>query len=408
MKINTRHIALIAALLLIADRGLAGTGAVSAVAATVPPAVIASPAPTAGNSYTDGTDGGHAIHADGVRDYYSNVTVSKTGNAELCADLSGENAAVLAENGAELELREVSVTGDGTHADAVFSLGEGTTVHIANSTVKTFGGFSAGLTSADGGELNAYNLVVRTAGVDSPAIRSGGSIHVSGGTYDVTGAGSPAIHASADAVISNAELSAAAAQAVVMDGSAAVTLENVSLKANHTDSAEDDGGSARYQAVLIQQPAPDGGEEAVTFTMRGGSLTNLHGDVFLVSGASAVINLTGAAIVNDDPEGVFLRVAAGKNGSHTELYTASQTIEGDVLTDERSTLAIHLWDGSSLTGAVNPTDEGEVSVELTDGATWTLTGDSHIKSLTCQANSIRLNGFTLFIDGEVYAKGIAR
>ena len=58
MKLRKKHLALLAALLLLAERGFLNESPVTASAATVPPTVIASPAPTAGNSYTDSTDGG--------------------------------------------------------------------------------------------------------------------------------------------------------------------------------------------------------------------------------------------------------------------------------------------------------------------------------------------------------------
>ena len=46
-------------------------------------------------------------------------------------------------------------------------------------------------------------------------------------------------------------------------------------------------------------------------------------------------------------------------------------------------------------------------VELTEGATWTLTADSYISSLTCDADSIDLNGYTLYVNGEAYEAGTA-
>ena len=60
-----------------------------------------------------------------------------------------------------------------------------------------------------------------------------------------------------------------------------------------------------------------------------------------------------------------------------------------------------------LIRAVNPADAGAVSVELTDGAVWSLTGDSYIDSLRCEAGSIRLNGHTLTVGGEAYVEGTA-
>lgn len=403
MKLNPKRLALIAALLLLTDRGLTGcTAAQAAVSAPAALAAPASPSPTAGSSYTDHSDGGHAIAVNGEEAYYSNVTITKTGDAG--ADTGGRNAAVLAENGAALTLREVSVTTGGTHADAVFALGEGTAVRIADSAIVTTGSGSAGLTAAGGAALNADNLVVHTTGDSSPAIASGlgGTVNVTGGTYDTAGAGSPAVFAAADITVSGAELSANAAQGVVVEGGHAVTLENVTLTAADAGTG---GGNARRQAVLLSGAASDEADESAAFTMRGGSVTNLNGDVFLVSGGSAVIQLTAADIMNDDPDGAFLRVIAdgeSEHGSRAELYTAVQKLYGDLLVDGRSSLALHLWDGSVLTGAVNPDAAGAVSVELTDGARWVLTGDSFIRSLRCDPGSIDLNGFTLTVGGEVY------
>ena len=416
MKLNTKRFALIAALLLLADRSLTGCTA-AREAVSVPAAyALATPSPTAGNSYTDSSDGGHAILADGETAFYSNITVTKTGEAAGDkADFYGENAAVFAANGAELHLRAISVTTDGTHANAVFSYGEGTIVNIADSTISTSADCSGGLMTTGGGTMNADNVVVHTAGRSSAAIRSdrgGGIVNVTGGTFDTAGVGSPAIYSTADITVSDAELSAAASQGVVVEGKNAVTLNNVSLTASNTQ--KNSGKSPWYQAVMLYQSmSGDAGEGTAAFTARGGSITNLKGDIFFVTNTSAVINLTSTRIVNDDPDGVFLRAAAAgwgrenANGGHVELYTAAQVLDGDLLVDGLSALNLHLWDGSVLTGAVNPADEGEVYVELTDGAKWVLTGDSHIKSLKCEAGSIDLNGFTLTVDGEVYAEGTA-
>ena len=77
-------------------------------------------------------DGGHAIVADGETLSYANVRVDKTGEADGDeADFYGENAAVYAANGGTLTLKDMVVKTDGTHANAVFSYGEGTTVKRA-------------------------------------------------------------------------------------------------------------------------------------------------------------------------------------------------------------------------------------------------------------------------------------
>ena len=146
--------------------------------------------------------------------------------------------------------------------------------------------------------------------------------------------------------------------------------------------------------------------------MNGGTLTNLNGDIFFVNNTTATIDLTGAAIVNEDEDGVFLRAAAagwgseGSNGGHVTMTAAQQTIDGDMIVDEVSSLNLYLTESSSYTGAIN-TDgaAGDVYVEIEDGSTWTLTGDSYITSLTCGAGSINLNGYKLYVNGEEYVEG---
>ena len=88
------------------------------------------------------------------------------------------------------------------------------------------------------------------------------------------------------------------------------------------------------------------------------------------------------------------------------MTAAQQTIDGDMIVDEVSSLNLYLTESSSYTGAIN-TDgaAGDVYVEIEDGSTWTLTGDSYITSLTCGAGSINLNGYKLYVNGEEYVEG---
>ena len=51
--------------------------------------------------------------------------------------------------------------------------------------------------------------------------------------------------------------------------------------------------------------------------------------------------------------------------------------------------------------------EGDVYVEISGGSKWVLTGDAYVKSLTCDADSIDLNGHTLYVDGQAYEAGTA-
>ena len=363
------------------------------------------------------TDEEHAITADGEEASYSNIAVVKTGDAEGDeADFYGANAAIFATNGGSLTLSEITVNTDGKHANGVFSYGEGTTVNISDSVIETTGNCSGGLMTTGGGTMNASNLLIHTTGNSSAAIRSdrgGGTVNVTGGSYTTEGTGSPVIYSTADITVSDAEMESTASQGVVVEGQNSVTLNNVNLTANNV--TKNSNKSEWYQAVMIYQSmSGDADEGLASFAMNGGTLTNLNGDIFFVNNTTATIDLTGATIVNEDSEGVFLRAAAagwgsdGSNGGHVTMNATSQNIEGDMIVDEISSLNLYLKDSSSFSGAINSDGaSGDVYVEIEDGSTWTLTGDSYITSLTCSAGSINLNGHKLYVNGEEYAEGTA-
>lgn len=367
-------------------------------------------------------DGAHAITADGETADYSAVEVIKTGEADGDeADFYGENSAVFATNGATLTLSDIKVTTDGTHANAVFSYGEGTTVNVSDSEIETSGNCSGGIMTTGSGTMNAENLTIHTTGNSSAAIRSdrgGGTVNVTGGSYSTDGTGSPAIYSTADITVNDAELSSTASQGVVVEGQNSVTLNNVNLAADNNTKNSDK--SDYYQAVMIYQSmSGDADEGTAEFTMNGGTLTNANGDIFFVNNTVATINLKDAQITNNG-DGVFLRAAAagwgneGSNGGHVTLNASSQEIDGDMLIDDISSLNLYLSDGSEFNGAITTADPsgakentGDVYVELSGGSKWILSADSYITSLTCEADSIDLNGNRLYVNGEEYAEGTA-
>lgn len=359
-------------------------------------------------------DGGHAITADGENASYDHVKVTKTGEAEGDeADFYGDNSAVFATNGGSLTLSNMDVKTDGTHANAVFCYGEGTRIDISDSVIETSGNCSGGIMTTGGGTMNAADLDIHTTGNSSAAIRSdrgGGTVTVKGGSYITEGTGSPAIYSTADITVSDAELVSTASQGIVVEGKNSVELDNVNVTADNNKKNSDK--SEYYQAVMIYQSmSGDADQGTAEFTMNGGKLTNKNGDIFFVNNTSADINLKEADILNEG-DGVFLRAAAagwgreGSNGGHVTLTADDQTIDGDMLVDDISTLNLYLKEGSSLNGAINPEgSSGQVYVELTGGSKWTLTGDSHITSLTCDADSVDLNGYTLYIGNDTYEEG---
>lgn len=368
-------------------------------------------------NYDDSSDGGHAIVADGETAEYSNIAVTKTGEADGDeADFYGENAAIFATNGATLTLGEITVDTDGTHANGVFSYGEGTTVNISDSYIYTKNNCSGGLMTTGGGTMNATNLTILTDGNSSAAIRSdrgGGTVNVTKGSYTTNGKGSPVIYSTADITVNDATLTSTASQGVVVEGQNSVTLNNVTLTSDNNTKNSDK--SDYYQAVMIYQSmSGDADEGTASFTMNGGSLTNKNGDIFFVNNTVATIDLDNVDITNEDENGIFLRAEAagwgseGSNGGNVTMNAKNQVIDGDIIVDDVSTLNLYLTESSTFNGSINNSgDAGDVYVELSEDAVWKLTGDSYISSLTCDADSIDLNGYKLYVDGKEYTSGTA-
>lgn len=371
---------------------------------------------TINETLTNSVDGEHAISVSSDTKNYSNTKVVKTGDSDSGdeADFYGDNAAIFATDGATLDLSEMVIDTNGTHANAVFSYGEGTTVNISDSYIKTTGNCSGGLMTTGGGTMNATNLTIETSGNSSAAIRSdrgGGNVNVDGGYYSTSGKGSPVIYSTANITVSNAELTSTASEGVVVEGKNSVTLKNVTLNADH--NAHNSDKSDNFNAVMIYQSmSGDAAQGTSSFTMEGGTLTNANGDIFFVNNTATDITLKNATIINNDSDGVFLRAVAagwgnsGSNGGQVNLNASSQTINGDMIVDDISVLNLYLKDGSSFNGAINSDGQaGDVYVELSGGSKWTLTTDSYITSLTCDADSIDLNGHTLYVNGVAYTAG---
>ena len=361
-------------------------------------------------------DGAHVITADGEEASYADTAIVKTGDSDLGdeADFYGDNAAVFATNGASLTLNGLVVDTNGTHANGVFSYGEGTTVDISDSYIATSGNCSGGLMTTGGGTMNAQNLTIETSGNSSAAIRSdrgGGTVTVDGGTYTTSGVGSPVVYSTADITVSNAVMESTASQGIVVEGKNSVTLNNVELTADNNQ--KNGNHSSYYQAVMIYQSmSGDAAEGTSSFAMNGGKLVNQNGDVFFITNTSTTIDLNSAEIVNQDDEGIFLRAAAagwgneGSNGGHINLTAEDQEIKGDMVVDDVSELNLYLKGSSTFTGAINPEGAaGSVYVEIEDGSKWVLTGDSYVTGLTCGSDAIDLNGYTLHVGDTTYEAG---
>ena len=364
----------------------------------------------------------NAISVSGnVTSILENISVNKTGDSDGGDNTSfyGTNSAIIAKDGANVTIKNATITTDAKGANGVFSYGgsattnnsnsDGTTINISNSTITTSKDNSGGIMTTGGGIMNATNLTITTAGTSSAAIRSdrgGGTVTVDKGTYKTTGKGSPAIYSTVDITVKNATLISTASEGVVIEGKNSVTLENVNL----TDTNDTlNGQSATYKNIfLYQSMSGDAATGIAIFTSKDSTITTNKGDSFYVTNTTATINLENNKIINNDSTGNFLRIQkdswgkSGSNGGTVTLNMTNQDVNGNIVVDSTSKLTMNLTNGSSFKGMINNSNYGEVTLTLDESSSITLTGNTYVKSFSnadSTNSNINLNGYKLYVNG---------
>lgn len=367
-----------------------------------------------GETYSSTGDDENALRVDGVAASLMDVTIEKNGgdssNTEN-GDFYGQNAGLLALNGAQVTIEDATVTTNAVNGNGVFSYGEGTVVTISDSTIRTTKNNSGGIQTTGGGTMIASNLDVETQGNSAAAIRSdrgGGTVEVDGGSYVTNGTGSPAVYCTADISVANADLKANASEGVVVEGKNSVSLKDCDVTSDMDNTYNGDSDENIHCIMIYQSMSGDAAVGEASFSAEGGSITALAGDMFYITNTDCEISLKDVAftLAND----VFLRVEGnsssrgwgteGANGGDVVLTADAQNFTGNILVDEISSLKLTMKNATTYKGAINPDGEaGTVNVTLDEDSTWTLTADSYVTSFDGDTDNIVANGYHLYVNG---------
>ncbi len=371
---------------------------------------ITSDANESGGTYSSTTGGENALIVNGAIATISSATFDKTGDSsDENSDFYGTNAGAIAIDGT-LNIDNSKIRTNGLHANAIFAYGNGK-VNISNSTINTSNNNSGGIMVTGGGTLAATNLNVTTEGNSSAAIRSdrgGGTLTVEGGTYTANGIGSPAIYSTANISVKNATLVATQSEGAIVEGKNTIKLENTNLTDSNTQL---NGQSKTYKNIfLYQSMSGDADEGTAEFSSKDSTITTNNGDVFFITNTTANIDLENTKFVTNS-DGVFLRIEAsswgnsGSNGGNVTLNAKNQTIEGNIVTDDISTLSMNLYNGSTYTGIINGDNSAkQISITLDKNSSMILNGDTYVYSLEDADESysnITSNGYNLYVNGKV-------
>ena len=379
-------------------------------------------------SYSSTGDDENALRVDGATVTLDSLTVDKSAGSSSNTedgDFYGQNAALLATNGANVTIKNATVNSSAQNGNGIFSYGTGTTVNVSDSTITTTADNSGGIQTTGGGTTNATNLTVNTSGNSAAAIRSdrgGGTVVVDKGTYTSNGYNSPAVYSTADVTVSNATLTANNSESLVIEGKNSIKLNNCDVSGNMSSTEGSSSDENVHNVMIYQSMSGDAEVGTSEFDMTGGSLTGNNGDMFYITNTHSIINLSNVDITNKDADAYLMRVTgnsaargwgkAGANGAQVEFTASNQTLNGDIAVDTVSTLNMTLTDSSDFAGTINIIDNAQngtavdnnAVVTIDSDSTWTLTGDCTVTSLE-NNGTINFNGHTITLaDGTVLSK----
>lgn len=375
--------------------------------------------------YSSTGDDENALRVSNAKVTLTGIKVDKTAGATSNTedgDFYGMNAGLLATDGATVTIKDATVNTSAQNGNGIFSYGQGTTVNVADTKITTTADNSGGIQTTGGATMNATNLTVETAGNSAAAVRSdrgGGRVVVDGGTYTSKGYNSPAIYSTANITAKNGTFTAQNSEALVIEGQNSITLENATVEGNMSDTKGSSSDTNVHNVMIYQSMSGDAEVGKAAFTMTNGNLISNNGDLIYVTNTHADINLTNVTIKNLDTEGRLLAVlgndashgwgTAGVNGANVTMTTQNQTLEGAIEVDTISTLNLTLGKGTNFTGTIKIVDNADGGTAVADnavvtveeGATWNLTGDVTLTSLT-NKGTINFNGHTITLaDGTV-------
>ena len=326
----------------------------------------------------------------------------KTGNTtnDDNSNFRGQNAVVLGIEGSQTNIKDSNITSNSIGSNAVFATGEGSIINVENTNIHTKGDSSRGLDATYKGTVNGKNLTITTEGAHSATLatdRGEGTITAEAAKLTTSGTGSPVIYSTGNITANNVNGVANKSEIGVVEGKNSITLTNSNVTGYH------DNGFMLYQSF-----SGDAESGIARLKAENNTLTTHGTGAFIyVNNTTAEADLTGNTILMPNTT-TLVKAAAdsrwgkdGENGGHLTLRASNQELSGNIVADSISTIAIDMANGSSLVGAINTDNTAkEITVKLSKDSTWTLTGDSYVKSLNNEdttSSNIHLNGYKLVV-----------
>ncbi len=334
-----------------------------------------------------------------------NSVFDKTGNttSDDNSNFRGQNAVILAIDGSQINIKGSNITSSSNGSNAVFATGEGSVINVENTNIHTKSDSSRGLDATYKGTVNGKNLTITTEGAHSATLatdRGEGTITAEAAKLTTSGTGSPVIYSTGNITANNVNGVANNSEIGVVEGKNSITLTNSNV------TGFNDNGFMLYQSFSGDAESGIARLKAENNTLT----THSTGALIYVNNTTAEVDLSNNAISMPNTTTLVKAAAdsrwgnAGENGGHLTLRASNQALSGNIVADSISTVALDMTNGSSLVGAINTDNTAKVViVKLSKDSSWTLTGDSYVKTLTNEdttGSNIHSNGYKLTVSNK--------
>ena len=200
-------------------------------------------------------------------------------------------------------------------------------------------------------------------------------------------------------------------QIACIEGKNSIELTNCDLKGYAEGNRQDGDAYVDLGGVFIYQSMSGDADVGTSlFSAKNSKLAVAEDSsvykeapMFHVTNTACVIDLENTDL--SFGSGTFLEASGqnqwgtvGSNGGSVELNTNNEKIDGNIIVDAISSLNWTMKN-TEFKGAINST--GNAAVNVGDGSTWTLTGDSSVSSLSVSGN-IDYSDYTLTVNGKTY------
>jgi len=303
------------------------------------------------------------------------------GGGDGSGDIGSKSSGVYAGSKGNAILSNITIDTNLEEGKGLCAVGKGSSITMIKGAIATAGRSSHGVYATRGGAVSLKDVSITTKGEHSSTIATDGEgeIIVEGGTYTALGKYSAGIYSTKDISIFDATFKSEADNVAVMEWASKITLTNTSL------------WSGKKGAVMVHQTMSMDVPSGTEYKMTGGAIKAEEGPIFYVTNTTATIDLKNVQL--SGASGTLLKAIKGDWGTDiswakptqggTVTFVADeQTLPGDIVIDEYSSITATLKNKSKLKGAINANNKGkEMNLMLDASSIWDVTADSYLNAL---------------------------